>query len=234
MKKITGLLALGAVLAAPSMGFAEPQSGFYVTPKLMYGLTDMRNAKYYETNPSTTSYNLGSQWDNTFGVSLAVGYDLSKKHNTPVRAELEYAVFTKAESTGRPDDWHPANKMRQSSYVQTLFVNAYYDIDTGGKFTPYVGAGIGAGLIQTEGDIVWFSGIRENTGSKTVTNFAWNLGIGVGYKITDKVVLDVGYRLVDLGKVKTNLYDWGGGDSWHMETGRLTQHQFGVGARVKF
>ncbi|MCL2673005.1 MAG: porin family protein [Alphaproteobacteria bacterium] len=229
MKRITGLLALGAVLAAPSMALAEPQSGFYVAPRLIYGSTHMRDVgmPYYDsTGVLLDVIAIGNKRDNTFGGSIAVGYDLSKM-NAPVRAELEYAVFTEAKAEIVATD-----TIRQSNRIQTLFMNAYYDIDTGTKFTPYVGAGIGMGFVRAKGLYEWMS--SHPTSSKTKTNFAWNLGLGMGYKIADNLALDIGYRFVDLGKAKSGLGDFGGGASHNTETNRIYQHQFMVGTRVKF
>ena len=77
----------------------------------------------------------------------------------------------------------------------------------------------------------------NSTGSKTVTNFAWNIGLGLGYQITNNIALDVGYRFADLGKVKTKWYNWTWsepGDGWGLETKRIYQHQFSMGARFTF
>jgi len=234
MKRIIGLMAVAGMLMFPVKAIAvDGQLGIYVAPKIIYGLTYMKNVKYHDFyNGDPHSWNAGSHWDSTFGGSLAVGYDLSKKLRVPVRGELEYAAFTKAEVEGTV--W---NNIKQSNKIQTLFANVYYDIDTGTKFTPYVGAGMGAGFIRTEGgkaDNGWVS-----TGSKTITNFAWNIGLGLGYEVTNNIALDVGYRFADLGKAVTKWRDmewsWGGaGDGYKISTKRIYQHQFSLGARFTF
>jgi opacity protein-like surface antigen len=71
---------------------------------------------------------------------------------------------------------------------------------------------------------------------KTSTNFAWNLGIGAAWKLTDNIALDLGYRYANLGKAKTgyardilgNNYD-----AW-AKTNNVTTHQFLFGARFSF
>jgi len=221
LKRIIGLLALAAVLAVPMLASADDgKLGIYLTPKAVYGAVYMNDVKYREKDDDYPV--LGSEWDNTFGGSLAVGYDFSK--TLLVRSELEYAIFTKAKGEPRSSEF-------QSYNIQTLFVNVYYDINTGTKFTPYVGAGIGAGFIKTEGRADFDDG---GTGSKTVTNFAWNLGLGLGYHIMNNVVLDIGYRFADLGAVKTNWDPYLSGVPWRMETKRLYQHQCSIGARIGF
>ena len=239
IKRIMGLMAVTGMLMFPVKAIAtDGQLGIYVTPKIIYGLTYMKDVKVNGLGGNGTfSDSMGSHWDSTLGGSLAVGYDFSKRLRVPVRGELEYAAFTKAEVEEWPKGW-PQDKFRQSNNVQTLFVNAYYDINTGTRFTPYVGAGIGAGFIRTKGRD-HYTGMYvsevDNTDSKTVTNFAWNIGLGLGYQITNNIALDMGYRFADLGKVKTNWLKWSTpGHGWELETKRLYQHQFSLGARFTF
>ena len=225
LKRITGVLILAGIMAAPVVAIASDTSrGIYVTPKFVYGATQMKGFKYRDTFPFEE--NFGNKWDNTFGGSLAVGYDLSKKRNLPVRAELEYAAFSKAKAK---DEWG-SSRLRQSNKIQTMFLNVYYDINAGTKFTPYVGAGVGAGFIRTNGSAPEWG---NDIGSKTVTNFAWNIGFGLGYQIKDNIALDVGYRFADLGKVKTNQYTEVP-FPWHFETKNLYQHQISAGVRISF
>ena len=235
MKRIMGLMIMASVLMFPlTAKAADSQLGIYVAPKIIYGLTYMKDVKHKEVWYGTPDpWNMGSHQDNTFGGSLAAGYDFSKKLNVPVRAELEYAAFTKAEAE---DMLWGVTYSYQSNNIQTLFANVYYDINTGTKFTPYVGAGIGAGFIRAKG---YYYDNRYITDSKTVTNFAWNIGLGLGYEITKNVALDIGYRFADLGKAKTGRDDWEWrtsypGDGFQMKTKRIYQHQFSMGARFTF
>ncbi|MCL2763616.1 MAG: porin family protein, partial [Treponema sp.] len=224
MKSIMGLMAVAGMLMFPVKAIAaDGQLGIYVAPKVIYGLTYMKDFKYRQSNNDND--NVGNKWDSAFGGSLAAGYDFSKKLNIPLRGELEYTVFTKAEAEG--EKW--GSRYEQSNNIQTLFANVYYDINTGTKFTPYVGAGMGAGFIRTKGYGDW-GWATFDTGSKTVTNFAWNVGLGLGYQITNNVTLDVGYRFADLGKVQTN---WNTDYAYpcRMEIKRIYQHQFSMGAR---
>jgi opacity protein-like surface antigen len=68
-----------------------------------------------------------------------------------------------------------------------------------------------------------------------VTNFAWNVGLGVGYQITPNVALDVGYRYVDLGKASTKWTNaiYLPGDV-RTQSKNMVQHQIGIGLRIGF
>ena len=237
IKRVMGLMAVAGMLMFPLKAIAaDGQLGIYVAPKIIYGLTYMKDTKLQYHNSSYTG-DVGSHWDNIFGGSLAAGYDFSKRLGVPVRTELEYAAFSKAEGGGDP--WVDADddQFIQSNKIQTLFVNVYYDINTGTRFTPWVGAGLGTGFIRTKGTYDMNEGVyRANTGSKTVTNFAWSIGLGLGYQITNNITLDASYRFADLGKVQTK---WNLGwvstvNYTRMETKRVYQHQFGLGARFTF
>lgn len=233
MKKLLGLLLLVSLIFAPQAVLAGEQLGVYVSPKLIYGLTQMSGVK---VNIDADSLRIGNKTDSTFGASVAAGYDFSKQFNLPVRAELEFAGFTEAEAKRSFRDGGDHHKLKQTFNIKTLFVNAYWDIETGTQFTPYVGGGLGLGFVDTKlkysGEDA-YSTWGASTGSRSVTNFAWNVGIGLGYDITENWVLDAGYRFVGLGSVKTKSYDLAG-MKIHGKANNLFQHQFSVGVRYVF
>lgn len=74
----------------------------------------------------------------------------------------------------------------------TLMANAWYDIDMGSNFTPYVGGGIGYADNEVK------HGLAFNGSSG---DFAWQLGAGVNYKISDGTSIGLGYRYLDAGDV---------------------------------
>lgn len=115
--------------------------------------------------------------DMSFGGGLAAGYDFWYFAGVPVRTEVEYMIRTN--SRFETDD---ANV--RAEVPQTVFANAYWDFRNSTRFTPYVGGGIGAAFVGSE------------------SNFAWNVGTGIGYDITDDLKATLGYRYVDFGKVE--------------------------------
>ena len=243
MKRIIGLLALVAMLMLPAASFpAGDQVGGYVAPKFVYGFTQIDGVKLHWSHMGDSgSERVGSRTDSTFGGSLAVGYDFEKKFGVPLRAELEYAGFSTAEAKRSYTFDDERMTLKQKFNIQTLFLNAYWDIDTGTQFTPYLGAGIGMGFIKTKGTETGYlvsdptDSWANSTSSKNVTNVAWNIGAGLGYDITDNWTLDVGYRFVGLGSVKTKTYRYNDSDSSiYGKTKNLYQHQVSLGARYTF
>ena len=244
MKRILGVLLLVGVMVTPTVALAAgDQIGVYVAPKFVYGLTQMDGAKEHwgDATSQTESERIGSKTDDTFGGSIAIGYDFDKKFGVPIRAELEYAGFSKAEAKRSYTIGDETTTMKQTFGIQTLFLNAYWDINTGTKFTPYIGAGLGMGFINTKGkeqgrvDGDPTGDWDYSTGSKNVTNFAWNVGAGLGYDFTENWTMDIGYRFVGLGSVKTKTYTNVDDDaSFYNKTSDLYQHQFAVGVRYTF
>lgn len=251
MKRIAGLFVLAAGMMFPGIASAGDQVGVYVAPKFVYGITQMQNVKTHDNDGSEWSTTkVGSKADNAFGGSLAVGYDFDPKFKVPVRMEAEYGIFSEVEAkqsfteydNSGTADWTGTNK--QTFGIQTIFANVYYDINTGTPVTPYVGAGAGVAVIDTK---IKADGhdpanptdsIDVSTSSRNVTNFAWNVGAGVGYDITQNVTIDLGYRFAGLGSAKSsaaNFEDGNGGQfKAYGKAQDLYMHQLSVGARLTF
>jgi opacity protein-like surface antigen len=87
-----------------------------------------------------------------------------------------------------------------------VLANGYLDLGSWYGFSPYFGGGVGLVAYQT-------SAIKDNSllpgGSfgfapnSVGTNFAWALMAGVGYHITPNLMLDIGYRYVNMGTFNT-------------------------------
>ncbi|MDR2124101.1 MAG: outer membrane beta-barrel protein [Desulfovibrio sp.] len=243
MRKFIGLLAMFGVLAvAPhplafaadgdaAGAVAADQIGIYVAPKFVYGLTHISGSKVEDRDGP--DFHTGNHNDSAFGGSIAVGYDFEKQFAVPVRAEIEYAGFSQVEAK-KTGDWNGDRVTAKQTYnIHTVFANAYFDIDTATLVTPYVGAGLGTAFVTSK---LKGKDVEDNewhvTGAKTKTNFAWNVGTGVGFDFTDNITLDVGYRFVGLGAAKTKTFTEE--DTENGKTDGLYQHQFSTGVRLTF
>lgn len=150
--------------------------------------------------------------DNIWGGSVAYGVKTGA-----VRTELELNMKQDAEKKLHEDGDTTKISMENSS----VMLNAYYDINTGTKFTPYVGAGIGYSHLKAKIHDVDFSE------SKSDNNFTWQIGAGVSYAMTDNLALDAGYRYTDAGDVK--FYTEDGVNKFEAQS-----HEFLLGARYTF
>jgi opacity protein-like surface antigen len=94
--------------------------------------------------------------------------------------------------------------------------NFYADLGTFchlGCLTPYVGVGVGYAFHQMRNLTDEGSGYIDNgggaispngaTGSASKGSLAWALMAGVGYKVNERLTLDVGYRYLNMGDLPT-------------------------------
>ena len=173
-------LAAALVMAPAAAAWAE---GLYFTPKVGY------------------SYLQGKIEDKRRGsgqavLGLALGYDFQPDQEIPLRAEFEYAWRGKREKFNE-------DGIKGKAGAQSFFANGYFDIHNDTPITPYIGGGLGLAIVSGE-----ISRGRTALG-KTENSFAWNVGTGAAWKISDgawendySVTMDLGYRYADFGKIK--------------------------------
>lgn len=111
--------------------------------------------------------------------------------------------------------------------ANTLMFNVYYDLGTVHRFTPYVGAGIGAAFLSLD-DVRFTNGTTVQLGNAHETNFAWSLMTGVSTDLGRGVMLDVGYRYLHLGDIGVSNAALG----YSLQLDDVSQHQLRVGLRV--
>ena len=233
-------LAIAFGLGMATTAYAQP-NGLYFAPKIGYShMKTDRDAHTYEDGelawipPANGKYSKGA-----IALALAVGYDFKPAHDFPLRAEFEYA-------------WRPKKEMFNKIFedteifkigAQSFFVNAYFDIHNSSPVTPYVGAGLGLAIVSFSDRCIsthWNGVVYDDTLSKNKTNFAWNIGAGAAWKITDSVALDLGYRYVDFGKAETEitLYDDDNTHNWDVARdvvkAKLSTHEVLLGLRYTF
>ncbi|CAN7522375.1 outer membrane beta-barrel protein [Devosia sp. LjRoot16] len=77
-----------------------------------------------------------------------------------------------------------------SASTTYLLGNLWFDIDTGSGFTPYIGAGLGAGFVSAEATSVPLAYSIDMSG----WGWAYQVGAGVKVDVSDNIALDLGYR----------------------------------------
>ena len=191
MKRLITAVMLVLALALSTPASAADLGGLYVAPKLLWSYQMHDNAQVDTdwTLGTMASYGANGKSDDTWGGALAVGYDFNPKFAFPVRAEIEYALRAQSKIslyTAKPSSTDYMDTTRKLD-ASTLFLNLYYDIRTGTKFTPYVGGGLGLAFLGVR------DGFREalvgdsGSSSRDVTNFAWNVSAGVAYALDQKL-----------------------------------------------
>ena len=176
---------------------------------------------YYDTWYFDTVHENYSLSDKGWGGSVAAGLSFQYPKGK-IRTELEYNK--KADLEDSFTEWGDKATMK----IQSLMLNTYYDIDTGTKFTPYIGGGIGYAQIKIH-DAYWNECYGEDIKG---TNFSWQLGAGVSYLATDNISFDIGYRYINFGDVsETQNYDI---NSFEKNEYNITAKEFYLGLRYQF
>lgn len=122
--------------------------------------------------------------------------------------------------------------MHTSLKTYTLMLNLYKDLGNWGGFVPYVGAGVGAAYHQL--DNIYFTENPNLTNQIHGNNdlaFAWSLMAGVGYQISDRAIIDVGYRYMDMGSITSQRSDTGFNVNPAVKLDDLTAHEIKIGLR---
>lgn len=167
-----------------------------------------------------------------------------------LRAELMFGFRGEQKITGTPRDYTvteivnatpttptpgQVDPLHTSLKTYTLMGNFYKDLGNYGGFVPYVGAGVGAAYHQL-GD-VYFTGnpllVNRIKGANDLA-FAWSLMAGVGYQVSDRAIIDLGYRYIDLGKAASERVDNSGNVNPRVTLNDITAHEFKVGLRYHF
>lgn len=144
--------------------------------------------------------------DNVWGAKLAIGNEFltCNKYTKAFRVELEYGITDDTENKGSYG--HNINGFTIptaygiESRIQTVMINGYWDINTGTKIVPYVGAGIGYANIREKAFVS--NQYATETAKDHEDNLAWQLSAGVSYEITADLDAELGYRYTDYGTIK--------------------------------
>jgi len=161
--------------------------------------------------------------DDSYFLGAGVGYKLHW-----FRADLTADYGTQsdffADTAVAPNDY----SMKVDNVA--VLTNAYIDLGTWWGFTPYVGGGIGAAFVRTKGfdRLTTQSTLPPQVNSRW--NFAWAAMAGIGYQISANLLVDIGYRYLNLGEVQTEMNNVNN----RLTVGDLSTHELRVGLRYMF
>lgn len=137
------------------------------------------------TDSTVPGIPLELSYDSGLTVGAAIGYRFG---NGRIEGEVSYqqndvdqtsALGVSLDSTGDTEGI-------------AFLLNGYYDFTNTTAFTPYVSAGLGYAKIEINDYNIPGSGIPNFSDDDSV--FAYQVGLGIGYAVTDKVTLDAKYR----------------------------------------
>ena len=134
------------------------------------------------TVPGTT---VNIEFDTGLALGAALGYDFNRFR---VEGEISYQT-NDVDKIGAQGVFFDATG---DATALSFLINGYYDFVNRSAFTPYISAGLG--FAQVEFNDLNISGSGFPGSSEDDTVFAYQIGIGVGYAVTEKVTIDVKYR----------------------------------------
>ena len=156
-----------------------------------------------------------------------VGAALGREMLDLIRVELR--VDFREVDIDRAAGFSPSQTADGDISLTSVVANAYYDLDLGGRFTPYIGAGFGYGYLK-------FDFQQSPTGVFKVDDrdsvFVYNAMLGGQFRLTDVSNLTLGYRYVGIT----------GGENLDSLIGNVDQdirgeyeaHEFMTGIRFNF
>jgi opacity protein-like surface antigen len=265
MKKSVATIAvllftlLGGTAQAVDEAPSGEQLGLYIGGKIGMSNVRMSDRKFgmyagemdfggYTIAADHQTLGMGGKNETVWGGGLTLGYDFDKRLDIPVRVELDYTIRDKASKSstasgtwfytmnGAPYSEDNTVDMKTSVQMQTLMVNAWFDIPTGTAVKPYLGGGIGWAFIDFSASAIENGNAATlvSIGTKSSTNFAWSLGGGLGYAITQNWTVDLGYRYINAGDIKEPLKDATGTSFFYGKIGRIETHDVMLGVRYTF
>jgi opacity protein-like surface antigen len=179
-----------------------------------------------------TGVNIDNSWFGEVGAGCGSG-------PRGIRGELMYGYHGKRNVSGEPGPWTVppgVDPLHTAVTTHTLMFNGYYDLGSWyDRFIPYVGAGVGVARNAT--DDVYFTGnpaLVNRIQGEDKWSLAWSLMAGVGVQLTERAVLDFGYRYLDMGKAESGHYDNAGFWNPKVRLDDVTAHEFKIGLRYSF
>lgn len=209
------------------------------------GVIDANEITYTYVGDAVSNVSMENTWLAEAGVGCGTG-------SRGFRGEVAFGYRGDRKLDGEPLIYNPGptpgdpvpgyippgdldDPLHTSLTTYTLMLNVYKDLGNYAGFTPYVGAGIGAAYHIV--DQTYF------TGNPALTNriegdrdlaFAWALMAGVGYQVSDRAILDFGYRYIDMGKANSGRVDSAGFVNPRVQIDDIAAHEFKVGLRYHF
>lgn len=150
-----------------------------------------------------------AQIDDTWSVGGGVG----RYFSCNIRGDITVDYRFKSDVTGsNANPFTPLDGTRQTSLSSTVVLgNLYYDFDTGSRFRPYLGIGLGGvnnsisagrGVASGIGGVA-AAGDSIVIGGSDSWHVAGALMAGFSLQLRDRLSLDAGYRFLYLGKAET-------------------------------
>ena len=213
MKKFAVSAVICFFLVLPTISFGA--SG-------MYGSFNAGLAKSADGNMTISGVGSAElEYDTSFTVGGAIGYRLGESGDYRVEGEVAYQnnEVDRIGNNSLPFDPGGGVISSMEFSMLTFLLNGYIDFNYGSAFSWFFTGGFGFARIDGEMTV---NGVTDDEDD---TVFAYQLGVGAGYAVTETVTLDCKYRYLS-----TEDFNIEGG---HVEVASPS-HSITAGIRVAF
>lgn len=207
------------------------------------GIVDADEITYNRVGTAVTNVTLENTWLAEGGMGCGSGSrgfrgEVMFGYRGDRKLDGEPAVYVPGPTPGDPVGPPPGpidDPLHTSIQTYTAMFNVYKDLGVYRGFTPYIGAGIGVAYHDV--DEVYFTGnpnlVNRIEGEHDIA-FAWALMAGVGYQVSDRAILDLGYRYINMGDAQSGRVDSAGFVNPRVQIEDIDAHEIKVGMRYHF
>ena len=195
MKKTLMCATAAAAFATAGLA-AHADDGWYGRADVQYGFSgELDHDPVTQDVPG--SLQGSSDSDEMLGGQLGLGYNFDNGFR------LEGALGYRGGELNVPSDFGMgvtgvASDPHGNLQIADFMLNGFYDFNRAGKVQPYIGLGVGGARLNakasnlnvgTAGNWAAVNGFNE-----TDTTLAYQGLLGLGYKVSDRLTLDLGYK----------------------------------------
>lgn len=192
--------------------------GWYLRGDLGYRWGTLSGANSAAGFPDPSQNRLGTAMSGTLGIGIK-----SDWLRTDFTADLASA------QTYRGTVVAPDNTTAKIQSTSLLF-NGYLDLGSWYGFTPYIGAGAGGSYVRVfDYSSTAAPPFAPASNANAQWKFTWAAMAGVGLQVAPNIMLDLGYRYLNFGDVKTASDSFG-----PMTFKNVAAHEVRIGMRWSF
>lgn len=252
-------LDLDAAVTLPDAPVTLPiteAKGWYLRGDVGTSFKNLNKSHSFSTFSIANSYRAGAATSSSFKENdLSGGIGVGYRINDVFRADATVDVFSGSAAVsgtgvdtcaGAPGGTTCALSSSGKFTSYSVMANAYLDLATIAKFTPYVGAGIGAtqvnwGEFNGTGSCVGggcggFADVNIKNPGLSQWRTTWALMAGVSYDLTERAKLDLGYRYSRISSGNMFAYDSAstalGATGTQARDGGFDRHEIRAGFRI--
>jgi opacity protein-like surface antigen len=199
------------------------------------GVTSGGVTTYTYAGDDVTNTKMDNTWFGDVGLGCGMG-------SYGIRGEVTLGYHGNRKIEGEPLTYTaPANPvaiadpLHTSLKSYTMMFNGYKDLGNFNGVVPYLGAGVGVAYNKTSD--TYFTGntsLVNRIEGDSKASLAWSLMAGIGWQVSDRTILDLGYRYMDFGKAQSGRVDNAGFINPAVHIDHIAAHEMKIGLRYHF